>query len=144
MCIHWWSATWLRYRISSGENSVWLTSQNSTGIKYDFGNIVFCCSIFACFTSFAFPYTSLEFALEQGILINADNYQELEVITEIMKDIRQVHGICNFYCEGWPRLPANSHTFTPPPPSPCLVPWAFSLLVQSIMQGCNDLFPQLP
>ena len=29
----------------------------------------------------------LEFALEKGIHINVDNYQELEVITEIIKDI---------------------------------------------------------
>ena len=29
----------------------------------------------------------LEFDLEKGIHINVDNYQELEVITEIIKDI---------------------------------------------------------
>lgn len=34
-----------------------------------------------------FSNAVLEFALEQGILVNADNFQELEVITEIMTEL---------------------------------------------------------
>ena len=40
------------------------------------------------FDSINFSNAALEFALEQGILVNADNFQELEVMTEIMnKDL---------------------------------------------------------
>lgn len=33
-------------------------------------------------------HSLLEFALKNGLHVNVDNYQELEVITEIMEEIR--------------------------------------------------------
>ena len=33
---------------------------------------------------------SVEFGLEKGIIININSYEELEVMTDIMKELRQV------------------------------------------------------
>ena len=33
---------------------------------------------------------SVEFGLEKGIIININSYEELEVVTDIMKELRQV------------------------------------------------------
>ena len=34
--------------------------------------------------------SSVEFGLEKGIIININSYEELEVMTDIMKELRQV------------------------------------------------------
>ena len=35
-------------------------------------------------------FSSVEFGLEKGIIININSYEELEVMTDIMKELRQV------------------------------------------------------
>jgi len=42
------------------------------------------------FNTYLLFYTALEFVLDQGILVNVDNYQEREVVTEIRNDLGQV------------------------------------------------------
>lgn len=49
----------------------------------------YCRLLFAYFFNniLTFPYAVLAFSLEKGIHINVDNYQELEIITEIIKEL---------------------------------------------------------
>lgn len=57
-------------------------------------NLLLIC-LFACFlvvtdrNHFLFNF-SVEFGLEKGIIININSYEELEVMTDIMKELRQV------------------------------------------------------
>jgi len=53
--------------------------------------MLFISSYISSFKHYLLFYTALEFALDQGILVNVDNYQELEVVTEIMNNLGQVH-----------------------------------------------------